>query len=141
VHAFWLGTKVVIGYRALEFGAGPAFLGLLATAFAVPALIASLPVGRLTDRLGGARAARGRCCRQWRRHPRRTAGAPHTGALGMLTAASPVGQAVGPPAVTAVLSPATGALSGTDADGRVVKGSSQRRRGLGALPHDAAAGG
>ena len=53
MHAFWLGTKVVIRYRALEFGAGPAFLGLLATAFAVPALIASLPVGRLTDRLGG----------------------------------------------------------------------------------------
>ena len=47
----------MIGYRALDAGADPLFLGVLASAFAIPALIAALPVGRITDRHGGSGAA------------------------------------------------------------------------------------
>ena len=147
VHAFWLGIKVVIGYRALELGAGPAYLGLLATAFAVPALLTSIPVGRVTDRLGGAGAASvgllvnvggtvlallGRDTttllvaalvmglgQQVVMVGQQTfvahAGAGSEAAFGTLTAASSIGQAVGPPVATAALALVTGALSGTDA--------------------------
>lgn len=52
-QAFWVGFRLVVGYRALDLGAGPAFLGLLAAASAAPALLAAVPVGRLADRLGG----------------------------------------------------------------------------------------
>ena len=35
-------------------GADPFFLGLLASSFALPALLTALPAGRLTDRVGGS---------------------------------------------------------------------------------------
>jgi MFS family permease len=44
----------MVGYRAIEGGANPLFLGLMASAFALPALIAALPAGRVSDRLGGS---------------------------------------------------------------------------------------
>ena len=43
----------MVGYRALELGGDAPFLGLLAAAFSLPALLAAVPAGRLTDRLGG----------------------------------------------------------------------------------------
>jgi MFS family permease len=43
------------GYRALEAGAEPVFLGVVASTFALPALVAALPAGRLADRFGGTR--------------------------------------------------------------------------------------
>lgn len=43
----------MIGYRALEAGAEPVFLGVVASTFAFPALVAALPAGRLADRFGG----------------------------------------------------------------------------------------
>lgn len=52
-QAAWVGIRLMIGYRALAFGADPVFLGLLASSFALPALVAALPAGRLADRLGG----------------------------------------------------------------------------------------
>ena len=48
-----MGIRLMIGYRALAFGADPVFLGLLASTFALPALIAALPAGRIADRRGG----------------------------------------------------------------------------------------
>lgn len=53
VQASWTAVRLMIGYRALEFGADPFFLGLLAASFALPALIGGLPAGRLSDRAGG----------------------------------------------------------------------------------------
>lgn len=52
-QASWVGVRLMIGYRALDEGAGPAFLGLLASSFALPALVAALPAGRAADRRGG----------------------------------------------------------------------------------------
>ena len=54
VQASWTGVRLMIGYRALALGADPFFLGLLASSFALPALLAALPAGRLTDRIGGS---------------------------------------------------------------------------------------
>ncbi len=47
----------MVGYRALSLDANPALLGVLTAMMAVPAFIGALPVGRLADRIGGARVA------------------------------------------------------------------------------------
>ena len=54
VQASWTGVRLMLGYRALAMGADPFFLGLLASSFALPALLTALPAGRLTDRVGGS---------------------------------------------------------------------------------------
>lgn len=137
---------MVVGYRALEAGGGPEFLGLLATAFAAPALLASIPVGRMTDRLGGASAAavglllsgngaivallgEGQAMllaaavvmglgQQLLMGGQQTfvahVGAGSDSAFGTLTAASSVGQMLGPPVVMVMLSADTAPVSGTD---------------------------
>lgn len=56
-QASWVGIRVIIGYRALAQGADPVFLGVLAASFALPALFAALPAGRLADRFGGTAMA------------------------------------------------------------------------------------
>jgi MFS family permease len=57
VQAAWTGVRLMLGYRALALGADPFFLGLLASSMALPALLAALPAGRLTDRVGGSMVA------------------------------------------------------------------------------------
>lgn len=52
-QASWVGVRLMAGYRALEFDAGGAFLGVIAATFALPGLLGSLAVGRLADRYGG----------------------------------------------------------------------------------------
>jgi MFS family permease len=52
-----VGIRLIIGYRALAEGADPVFLGVLASSFALPALIAALPAGRLADKVGGTALA------------------------------------------------------------------------------------
>lgn len=47
----------MIGYKAVELGATGFALGLVAASFAAPALVTALPVGRLSDRIGGAKVA------------------------------------------------------------------------------------
>ncbi|MET1052686.1 MAG: MFS transporter [Mycetocola sp.] len=54
VQAAWIGVRLMIGYRAIDSGADAAFLGLLAGTLAAPALVAALPIGRLSDRTGGS---------------------------------------------------------------------------------------
>lgn len=44
--------RPLVAYRALELGASPAQVGLIAGAYAVLSLICSLPAGRLVDRYG-----------------------------------------------------------------------------------------
>ena len=44
--------RPTLAYAALAAGAHPAYLGVLVAAFAIPALLLALPVGRLADRLG-----------------------------------------------------------------------------------------
>ena len=53
LQAAWVGARLMIGYRALDLGAGALGLGLIAASFAVPALLSALPAGRLADRIGG----------------------------------------------------------------------------------------
>ncbi|AQT81580.1 hypothetical protein B1R94_23470 [Mycolicibacterium litorale] len=53
VQASWTGVRLMIGYRALALGADPFVIGLLATSFALPALLGALPAGRWSDRAGG----------------------------------------------------------------------------------------
>lgn len=53
VQASWTAVRLMIGYRALAMGADPFFLGLLAASFALPALLAALPAGRISDMVGG----------------------------------------------------------------------------------------
>lgn len=53
VQASWAAVRLMIGYRALQLGADPFFLGMLAASFALPALVAALPAGRISDRAGG----------------------------------------------------------------------------------------
>lgn len=53
LQAAWVGARLMIGYRALDMGAGALGLGLIAASFAVPALLSALPAGRLADRVGG----------------------------------------------------------------------------------------
>ncbi|GAA2175919.1 hypothetical protein GCM10009846_27680 [Agrococcus versicolor] len=50
----WVGVRVMLGYRALELGADAPFIAVLASAFAAPALVGSVLVGRLAGRVGGA---------------------------------------------------------------------------------------
>lgn len=54
IQAVWFGVRLMISYRAIESGADTAFIAVLAAALAAPALIAALPIGRLSDRFGGA---------------------------------------------------------------------------------------
>ncbi|MDF2583810.1 MAG: hypothetical protein K0R33_2453 [Mycobacterium sp.] len=54
VQAAWTGVRLMIGYQALAVGADAFFLGLLASAYALPALVTALAAGRLTDRVGGS---------------------------------------------------------------------------------------
>jgi MFS family permease len=49
-----VGVRLMVSYRALDEGADPLFLGMLAASFAVPALCTALPAGRLADRVGGS---------------------------------------------------------------------------------------
>ena len=49
-----VGVRVMVSYRALDEGTDSVFLGMLAASFAVPALCAALPAGRLADRIGGS---------------------------------------------------------------------------------------
>lgn len=56
-QAAWVGIRIMAGYRALAFGADPVFLGILASTFALPALLAALPAGRISDRIGGTAMA------------------------------------------------------------------------------------
>lgn len=53
LQACWVAIRLMIGYRALDLGAGPVVLGLLAAAYAAPAVVMALPAGRLADRRGG----------------------------------------------------------------------------------------
>ena len=53
LQAAWVGARVMIGYRALAMDADAFGLGLVAAAFAVPAMITALPAGRMADRFGG----------------------------------------------------------------------------------------
>jgi MFS family permease len=52
-QAVWTGVRIIIGYRAIAMGADAAVLGVLASSFALPALLAAVPAGRLADRVGG----------------------------------------------------------------------------------------
>lgn len=54
MQAVWFGVRLMISYRAIASGADTAFIALLAAALAAPALVAALPVGRISDRFGGA---------------------------------------------------------------------------------------
>ncbi|WP_167139300.1 MFS transporter [Diaminobutyricimonas sp. TR449] len=54
VQAVWVGVRLMVGYSAIENGADAAFIALLAAALAAPALFAAIPVGRLSDRIGGS---------------------------------------------------------------------------------------
>lgn len=53
-QASWVGVRIMVGYRAIELGASPFLLALLAASFAVPTIAAALPAGRLSDRVGGS---------------------------------------------------------------------------------------
>lgn len=53
LQACWVAVRLMIGYRALDLGAGPAVLGVLAAAHAAPAVLMALPAGRIADRRGG----------------------------------------------------------------------------------------
>ena len=57
LQSTFVGVRIMIGYRAIELGADTWFLGLLAGAFAAPAVIAALPFGKLAGWLGGGRVA------------------------------------------------------------------------------------
>ncbi|MGO1410491.1 MAG: MFS transporter [Microbacterium sp.] len=53
-QAVWFGVRLMVSYRAIESGADTAFIAVLAASLAAPALLAALPIGRLSDRFGGA---------------------------------------------------------------------------------------
>ncbi|GAA2000430.1 MFS transporter [Microbacterium ulmi] len=46
----YAGVRVMFGYKALEFGNDALFLGLMATTFALPGLLAAVPIGHLLSR-------------------------------------------------------------------------------------------
>ncbi|MET1087203.1 MAG: MFS transporter [Arthrobacter sp.] len=56
-QAAWVGIRLMLGYRALALGADPIVLGLLASTFALPALLAAMPAGHIADRRGGTAMA------------------------------------------------------------------------------------
>lgn len=45
-------TRPLVSYLALSLGAGPAELGIVASSFAVLAIVGAIPLGRLVDRVG-----------------------------------------------------------------------------------------
>ena len=47
------GLRPLISFKALALGATPFEIGLIASSFAILGLVGAVPVGRLTDRLGG----------------------------------------------------------------------------------------
>ena len=47
------GLRPLMSYKALALGATPFEIGLIASSFAILGLVGAVPVGRLTDRLGG----------------------------------------------------------------------------------------
>jgi MFS family permease len=49
------GTRPLVSYLALGLGAGPGELGLIASSFAVLAIVCAVPLGRLIDRVGERR--------------------------------------------------------------------------------------
>ena len=53
-QAIVYSTRLVATYRALELGAGPFELGLMASAFGLLSLVAAVSIGRLVDRHGEA---------------------------------------------------------------------------------------
>ena len=52
VGAVVFGARPVVSYRALDLGASNAEIGLIASAFALFALLGALPLGRLVDGIG-----------------------------------------------------------------------------------------
>lgn len=64
LQAAWVGARLMIGYRALAMDADAFDLGLVAAAFAVPAMLTALPAGRLADRLGGMKLIASGICIQ-----------------------------------------------------------------------------
>lgn len=50
----WVGVRLMVGYQALELGGSPLLLASLAASLAVPTIAAALPVGRVSDRVGGS---------------------------------------------------------------------------------------
>jgi MFS family permease len=46
------GARPMVSYVALSLGAGPAELGLIASSFAILAILGAIPLGRLIDRIG-----------------------------------------------------------------------------------------
>ena len=48
-------TRPMVSYRALELGAGPVMIGVIASSYAALSLVAAVPVGRWVDRRGEAR--------------------------------------------------------------------------------------
>ncbi|MDR3070957.1 MAG: MFS transporter [Propionibacteriaceae bacterium] len=51
----YASIRLMAGYRALDQGADLPFLGVVVSALALPALLISLPAGRLSDRIGGTK--------------------------------------------------------------------------------------
>jgi MFS family permease len=47
--------RPMVSYRALELGAGPVMIGVIASSYAALSLVAAVPVGRWVDRWGEAR--------------------------------------------------------------------------------------
>ncbi|KUM36364.1 MFS transporter [Arthrobacter sp. EpRS71] len=124
----------MVGYRALAEGADPLYLGALASSFALPALLAAIPAGRVADKAGGTLMAFAGLViagggigalvvfpglvpllissvviglgqllimvGQQTFVAHASAGGSADSAFGTLTAASSVGQLIGPPAVT-----------------------------------------
>lgn len=54
IQVAWVGSRIMLGYRAIEAGEDATFVAVLASAFAAPALAGSVAAGRLADRFGGA---------------------------------------------------------------------------------------
>jgi MFS family permease len=46
------GARPMVSYVALSLGAGPAEIGLIASSFAILAILGAIPLGRLIDRIG-----------------------------------------------------------------------------------------
>ncbi|MFD5226700.1 MFS transporter [Microbacterium sp. NPDC058342] len=56
-QASWVGVRIMVGYQALALQADPLLLAVLAACFAVPTIVAALPIGRVSDRIGGSSVA------------------------------------------------------------------------------------
>ena len=53
-QASWVGVRIMIGYQALALGGDPLLLAILAACFAAPTIAVALPIGRISDRVGGS---------------------------------------------------------------------------------------